>query len=203
MSISKRRALQLAAEANKDEITIVPAGKYAIGQRKAEPDATPPDQRYVGPGSVLLEWVGDRSPFAEVRLGMAVQLGLIPAAVVNAWRELSHRLMFSTRVPGVIHKEMTAERDGMSQDYVWGPHPSAYLQRVTYADADRILSSPDGHEFRIHGYEGEQPADWDPFKRFLAPYVPPEVVERARHVVVKTGGEMPIRGASVRAGRGG
>ena len=200
MSVSKRHALRLAAEANKDEITIIPAGKYAVGQRKGEPDATPPEERYVDPGYVLMEWVGDRSPFAEVRLAMAVQLGQIPAAIVKAWRETTHRLMFSTRVPGVIHKEMTAERDGMSQDYVWGPHPSAYIQRVTYADADKILSGLDGHEFRIHGYEGQQPADWDPFKRFLAPYVPPAVVERAQSIVVKSGDERPIRAAIARPG---
>lgn len=196
-----RKALQLAAEANKDEITIVPAGKYRT-PKHAEPESAPPDKRYVGPGRVQLEWVGDRSPFADLRLAMAVQLGEVDATIAAAWRELNHKLMFSTRIPGVFHKSMTVERDGMSEDITWGPHPSAYVQSVTYHDADRILSGPDGHEFLIHGYEGEQPADWDPCKRFLAPYVAPEVVERVRSIVIKEGAPTPIRAAMVLPSRG-
>ena len=133
---------------------------------------------------------------------MAVQLGEIPATLVDAWRELNHRLMFSTRIPYVFHKSQTVERDGMSEDYTWGPHPSSYVQSVTYADADKILSGPDGHEYRIHGYEGEQPADWDPLKRFLAPWVSPELTERVAHIVIKEGRETPIRAALMRTPRG-
>lgn len=52
-------------------------------------------------------------------------------------------------------RELTKDRDGLSQDYVWGSKVGTYVRSVRYRDAERIKALPSGHEFRIVGHEPE------------------------------------------------
>jgi hypothetical protein len=107
-------------------------------------------------------------------LALAERLGLFPAKVAGAWRELHARA--TTRIPGMTHHTMTRERDGMSETYTWGPYD--YTVAVTHTDADTLLSGSFGHQFRIVGYAGPQPADVPAVDRFLTPFVPAETAAK-------------------------
>jgi hypothetical protein len=162
--------------------------KAAVARHHAElfgtpagPDATPVDQRDPGPGRVLVEWIGESGPLADRKLAMAERLGLIPAKVARAWRELHARA--TTRIPGMTHHTMTRERDGMSETYTWGPYD--YTVAVTHTDADTLLSGSFGHQFRIVGYDGPQPADVAPIDRFLAPFAPLATVQKVRRIDIE------------------
>lgn len=164
---AKRRLSELAKGHDTGVGEIVPAGKlrHALPQN---PDATPAEHRYVAPGHVLLEWVGEHGPLAYQKLRAGVQLGIIPKDLTDAWEVVADRAMWFTRIPGVMRREMLKDRDGVSQDYCWGPNSDTWIQEVVIADADHILSGPNGHEFRMPTYEGKQPSDWDPIERFIA-----------------------------------
>jgi len=62
-------------------------------------------------------------------------------------------------VPG-HNREMTKDRDGMTQDYLWGPTARTYIRRMPFRDADRLRSGNSGEEFRIIGVD---PAQHNPF----------------------------------------
>jgi hypothetical protein len=147
----------------------------------ADPDATPVDQRDPGPGRVLVEWIGESGPLADRKLAMAERLGLIPAKVARAWRELHARA--TTRIPGMTHHTMTRERDGMSETYTWGPYD--YTVAVTHRDADTLLSGSFGHQFRIVGYAGPQPAGVPAVDRFLTPFVPAETAAKVAAIEIE------------------
>lgn len=159
-----------AIERHADELFGTPAAA----------DPTPVEQRDAGPGRVLVEWIGESGPLADQKLAMAEQLGLIPPAIVKAWRTLHERA--TTRIPGMTHHTMTRERDGMTETVTWGPYN--YVQAVTHKDADTLLSGTFGHQFRVIGYTGTQPADMSTIDRFLRPFVPAETTERVEHIVV-------------------
>jgi hypothetical protein len=82
----------------------------------------------------------------------------------------------------MTHHTMTRERDGMSETVTWGPYD--FVQAVTHKDADTLLSGTFGHQFRVIGYTGRQPADMSKVDRFLAPYVPTAITEQVEHIVV-------------------
>lgn len=148
----------------------------------SDPDFTPVNQRNPGPGRVLVEWIGENGPLAERKLALAVERGWIPKPIVDAWKTLHGRI--TTRIPGMCHHTMTRERDGMSETYKWGPEVGTYVQAVTYKDAEVLLSGTFAHQFRVIGYQGEQPADANPIDRFLAPYVDAETTDKVRHLVI-------------------
>lgn len=142
-----------------------------------------PANVYVQPGRVLLEWIGDRSPHGIAQIRGAIQLGLIPKQIVKAYDDLD--LKMTTRIPGITHHTMDHIRDGLSQSYTWGPYH--YVVEVLAADADKILSSTFGHQFRLHNYDGPQPADYDPIQRFVAPYLDADTTAKVRSVVSDEG----------------
>lgn len=130
-------------------------------------DPTPPEQRDAGPGRVLVEWIGESGPLAEARVNAAIDRNLLPATVKLAWEKYHSRI--TTRLPGLTHHTMSRERDGMSETITWGPWD--YVQPVTIKDADRLLSGSFGYQFRIVGYEGDQPADMSFYDLYLKPAV--------------------------------
>jgi hypothetical protein len=92
---------------------------------------------------------------------------MFPADVLAALEQMTERLLWTTRIEYVTRRDMTVERDGMSQDYSWGPRPGTYVQEVKNADADKILSGGSGQEFRVLNHEGWQPCNFDPIDRFI------------------------------------
>jgi hypothetical protein len=171
-----------AIERHKDELFGKPVAK----------DPTPPEQRNPGPGRVLVEWIGEDGPYAEAKLAAAVELGLIPAAIVTAWKQLHERI--TTRIPGIAHHTMSVERDGMSETITWGPYE--YVRAVTIKDADTLLSSSFGHQFRILNYAGQQPANMHPIDRYLTPYSDTTTVEQVRHIVIEESAPEKLTGVA-------
>ena len=211
-------ATRLAAGADTGVGEIVPASKRKK-VAASKPDPTPPDMRYVPPGHVLLEWVGDHGPLAYAKLRAGAQMGIIPKELLEVWEIVADRTMWFTRIPYVFRREMHRDRDGVSQDYCWGPDPTTYVQEVTIKDADHLLSGPNGHEFRVLNYEGTQPADWDPITRFVTDPLRDSVgdaqaeaiTEKVRAIVIKEKQTQALRGVEyhqagknrmVRTGRG-
>ncbi len=165
----------------------------------SDPDLTPIDERKASPGRVLVEWMGEAGPLAEAKLAAAVQLGLIPKNIVEAWDQVQETA--TTRLPGFTHHTMTRERDGMSQTYTWGPEIGTYVQEVTHKDADVLLSGSFAAQFRIVGYSGPQPADGDAISRFLEPFVDAELTNKVRHIVIDvTGAPQRLSGVDTRTG---
>lgn len=159
----------------------------------AAPDPTPADLRYTWPGRVQLEWVGDVSPYAgEIMVAMD-RMHLLPPALAKALEKVA--LSIAYRVDGVTTRTLTKERDGLTETVTWGPHQGTYVREVTAKDADRILSSVAGKEFRIIGYAGEQPSR-DPIDLYLPPYLRPT----ARSVEVRFGPEERLAGVVVGTG---
>jgi len=163
----------------------------------ADPDHTPPDQRHVPRGKVLIEWVGDASPLGQRQIAEAVRMGMIPPVVVAAWEH--HAAGMTTAIPGVAHHTMTRERDGMSETVTWGPYPGTYVREIAAADADTVLSSTFGRQFRVVGRtdqlpEGGQPADYDVFL-----FIPPSVRERVRSIRIVDGPEESLAGVTTAA----
>jgi hypothetical protein len=178
---SRKQIIDAVAKAQGIADPAVERHKDALFGTPTAKDPTPPDQRNPGPGRVLVEWIGEEGPYAEAKLAAAVDLGLIPASIVSAWTQLHGRI--TTRIPGIASHSMTRERDGMSETIVWGPYE--YVQAVTVKDADTLLSSSFGHQFRILNYAGQQPANVHPIDRYLTPYTDSETVDKVRHIVIE------------------
>lgn len=162
-----------AIERHKDKLFGTPVAK----------DDTPVAERSAGPGRVLVEWIGDSGPLADAQLNAAVQLKLLPATLVEVWRA-AHEFV-TTRIPGVTHHTMSVERDGMSENYTWGPYE--FVLSVAIPDADKLLAGTFGHQFRIIGYDGEQPADRTLIDRYLTPFVDADTDAKVRRIVIKEG----------------
>lgn len=127
-------------------------------------DPTPPDARYVEAGRVQLQWIGERGPMAVEKIRLAIQIGLLPKLAETILDEMQANA--TTALPGLAHHTMTVSRDGMSEDYTWGPWE--FVVAVKVKDADKILSGSFGHQFRVLNYDGWQPADREPLERFMA-----------------------------------
>jgi hypothetical protein len=197
---SRKQIIDATAKAQGIADPAVERHKDALFGTPTAKDPTPPDQRNPGPGRVLVEWIGEEGPYAEAKLAAAVDLGLIPASIVSAWTQLHGRI--TTRIPGIASHSMTRERDGMSETIVWGPYE--YVQAVTVKDADTLLSSSFGHQFRILNYAGQQPANVHPIDRYLTPYTDSETVDKVRHIVIEENVPEALRGLEVISdGRGG
>ena len=183
MSLRKDKIVEATRKAQRIADPAIERHRDELFGTPSDPDPTPIELRQAGRGRVPLEWIGDDGPLAERRIDAAVTLGLIPKAVVELWKKVHERI--TTRIPGLTHHTMSRERDGMSETYTWGPHPGTYVQAVTHADADKILAGTFGHQFRLVGYQGSQPADVDPIDRFVAPFVDAETTDKVRHVVIE------------------
>lgn len=159
----------------------------------ADPDQTPPELRYTQPGRVQLEWVGDVSPFAGEVLTAMDRMHLLPPKLAAALQRVA--LSIAYRMDGLTTRTLTKERDGLSETITWGPHRGTYVREVTARDADRILSSRSGREFRVVGYAGEQPSR-DPIELYLPPHLRPV----ARSVTISVGPEEKLAGVVVGSG---
>ena len=203
MTVDRRAVFQAARDLHPDDREVVVGDDAAVARHAGElfgtptgPNPTPPGERYVPSGRVLVEWLGDASPYGHAQIAAAVELGLIPRNVVAAY-ELHTRRM-TTRIDTVTHHTMTRERDGMGATVTWGPHMGSYVQEVSAKDADVLLSGTDGHQFRVVGRgappAGEQPADRDLIDRFVPPALRPTV----RAVVIEEGGREALIGVGGR-----
>ena len=159
----------------------------------ADPNPTPPELRYTQPGRVQLEWVGDVSPFAGEVMTALRHLNKLPRPLALALEKVA--LSIAYRLDGLTTRTLTNERDGMSETITWGPKRGTYVREVTARDADKILSSPAGREFRVVGYAGEQPSR-DPVELYL----PPKLRPVARSVEVRIGPEENLAGVVVGSG---
>jgi len=164
---------------------------------RTDPDFTPPEQRYVPPGRVLLEWIGDSSPLGLRQIREAVRQKMIPAVVVAAWE--AHAEKMTTRIPGVSYHAMTVARDGMSETVRWGELPGTYVQEVSAKDADTVLSSTFGSQFRVVGTADQMPDGGQPADRDIFLLVPPSVRERVRSIRIVDGPEEALAGVTTAA----
>lgn len=203
MSLDKRSVLAAATRTDRgadvgmaDRADIARHADELYGT-PADPDFTPPEQRHVPPGRVLLEWIGDSSPLGLRQIQEAVRMKLIPATVVAAWEQLAEKM--TTRIPGVSYHAMTVARDGMSETVRWGAHPGTYIQEVSAHDADICLSSTFGAQFRLVGKADQLPDGGQPADRDLFLLVPPSVRDRVRSIRVVDGPEEPLAGITTAA----
>lgn len=120
---------------------------------KVDAPASDPDGKYVE-----VEWIGEKSPLENpvvayklMRVGKSDGFTDHQAAVVRA----AARLRIG-KFKG--HNRAMGPESGLSQTYVWGPKVKTYVRKMTYADAERLLATNSGHEFRIVG----QPASEQP-----------------------------------------
>lgn len=113
-----------------------------------EPDGTPADLRYVPPKRVLLEWIGQTSPLhSEVVLALKARGMLTPFHRIVLEKAA---LMCIARVDGRTSRTI-GERDGLTETIRWGPARGTYIREVSAVDADRLLASAAGREFRLVG----------------------------------------------------
>jgi len=203
MPLDRRAALQAATRTDRhadvgmaDRADIARHAGELFGT-PADPDATPVDQRHVPRGRVLVEWVGDASPLGQRQIAEAVRMGMIPPVVVAAWHH--HATGMTTAIPGVSHHTMTRERDGMSETVTWGPHPGTFVREVSATDADTLLSSTFGPQFRVVGRPDQLPAGGQPADRDVFLFVPPSVRERVRSIRIVDGPEEALAGVTTAA----
>lgn len=122
----------------------------------SEPRAVRPAATDATDRVVEVEWVGERCFLEDPRVEFMLLREGLPggftphqAAVIRAASKVR-----IAKVPN-HSREMTADRDGLSQDYVWGPAAKTYVRRMPFADADKLKSCASGHEFRVLGHEPE------------------------------------------------
>lgn len=120
----------------------------------------------VPPGAVLVEYIGDISPFDDqfVRLKLGVG-GYTPdqaeiiremaRRAIKPWPRL-RRFILKGQGPGEIKR--------FSRNYTWGTakehkhpiepgEPGSFFQLMTNHDADLLKSDPSGYQFRMYPYE--------------------------------------------------
>lgn len=156
VDVARAFALRAQIARERDGQEVVTASDPATRRHDRElfgvaddPDFTPPEARYVQPKRVLLEWVGQPSPFTSpVVLALKAKGLLTPIHRIVLERAALLRI---ARVDGVTSRTLTKERDGMSETHRWGPKPGTFVREVPFADARRILDGPSGAEFRIAG----------------------------------------------------
>lgn len=199
MPFDRAAAIRAAARTHRDQGAVVGTSPDIVRHARelfgqdGEPDTTPPETRYVPAGRVLIEWIGDRSPFAHEQVAAACKLHKIPDDLVKAYIRFAD--VVSTRVDGLTSRTLTKERDGMTETVRWGPKRGTYIREVSAKDADRILSLCP-YEFKLHGYAGEQPYQIDPIDRF----VPPGLRSLVRAIQVRIGPPEKLAGVKGRMG---
>lgn len=116
----------------------------------------------VPPGYVLVEFVGDQSPFDDPWVTMRIQLGHYTADQVEVMREMAKRAVKPWKnVRRFIAK---SHIPGLSRNYTWGTgkdrlplmepgEPGSFIQLMTNHDADLLKSSDSGYQFVIHPIE--------------------------------------------------
>jgi hypothetical protein len=122
-----------------DAVVVVKPGR--ANKRPAPEGRTPRPT----PGHRRIEWVGEPSPFDNPNVALKLACGhytRVQAETIRAYHRKRIR-----RTPG-HNREMTKDRDGMTQDWVWGPKAGTYVRLLPNRDADRLLSGPSGSEFR-------------------------------------------------------
>jgi hypothetical protein len=164
------------------------SGNSATAQKHAkeligtspEPDFTPPADRYVEPGHVLLEWLGQSSPYLDQRIEWAKRSGMLPQAVVLILDAMKNGQI--PRVDGVSRRIITPA-EGYSTTYVWGAQPGTYIVPVLYRDADRIFSSPSAAEWEPVGRDVIETPRFDPIEKLI----PPDLRGRVRAIEIESG----------------
>ncbi len=96
-------------------------------------------------------WLGEASPFDDPLIEYRRDTGQYTREQLAVLREAARRRV--QRIPGgrtaraLEPGNAPGQIPGLSQRYEWGPRATQYVQYLTFSDADKILSSSDGHEF--------------------------------------------------------
>lgn len=113
---------------------------------------------HVARGTVRLEWIGARSPLDHPLVEYRLATGQYPKHAADILRKAA--VQAPIRHLGTSRR-MTPDAHGipgLSQSYEWGPRPATYVQDVEHRDADKILSSASGAEFRnLDAVEPDEP----------------------------------------------
>jgi hypothetical protein len=120
----------------------------------------------VPPGAVLVEYVGDQSPFDDPFVTLKIQMGKYSADAVAIMREMARRAI---KPWPHLRRTLTkgggkGEFPGFSRSYVFGHgqrhkppvepgQPGSFFQLMTNRDADLLKSSEAGYQFRIYPHE--------------------------------------------------
>ena len=167
------------------------ARRELLGEQ-TDPDFTPAERRYVSPGHILVEWIGEMSPLAHDQIVAAIRLGIIPEIItkkdgtkVNLHKMLGQaNRLTSTRWDGITTRTVTPA-DGFSRTIRWGSRPGSYIQELTNADADRLFATAVQHEFRY--YDDGQ---WYEFERDPVLLLPPGIQSKVRSIAVVIGNDV-------------
>jgi hypothetical protein len=120
----------------------------------------------VPPGYVLVEYVGDESPFDDPYVTLRIQMGKYTPDQVEVLREMARRAI---KPWAHLRRTITkgggfGEIPGFSRSYVFGHgqrhkppaepgEPGSFYQLMTNRDADLLKSSEAGYQFRIHPHD--------------------------------------------------
>lgn len=122
----------------------------------------------VPPGCVLVEYVGDESPFDDPFVSLRIQMGQYSPDQVEIIREMARRAIKPwSNLKRVIHKGQGNGELRFSRSYQWGHgkatkapaepgDPGSFFQLMTNRDADLLKSSEAGYQFRIHPHEPQR-----------------------------------------------
>jgi hypothetical protein len=110
-------------------------------------------------GCIPLEWIGSPQPRDDPRIQFAIlskrlngkQLRILELADANGTRPIKGRKVRRRLIPGYC-----TDLDHLSREYVWGPLRDQYVVAVLFRDADVILSSASGHQFRDRSKAGPE-----------------------------------------------
>jgi hypothetical protein len=102
-----------------------------------------------------IEWVGEASPFDDPFIEFGVSTGRYTPQQVALIRRASLRV--NKRTEHNIRR-MSQEDPGLSREVLWGPGRANWVQVLSYRDADILLASPNGYEFRdLDAAEADEP----------------------------------------------
>lgn len=195
--VDRARVFAIARQSARQEIDIHSRIDPVIARHADELFGTgqdlafaPAETRYVQPGHVLVEWIGDVSPGASEQILAACRLGLLPPKLVKAIYRLPK--ITSTRIDTVTDRA-AGVRDGLQRTYRWGPARGTYVQEMPIGDATKLLDMPCGREFRIVGRGA--PAD-QPTRDPIELYIPPSLRAKVRAVVVAVGDDQVLTGVA-------
>lgn len=120
----------------------------------------------VPPGAVLVEYIGDQSPFDDPYVAMRIATGGYTPDQVAVIREMARRAIKPWHnLRRVIKKGTGAgEIKRFSRSYVFGTgkahrhpiepgEPGSFFQLMTNHDADLLKSTDSGYQFRIYPHE--------------------------------------------------